>query len=251
MKVENIFITHLHGDHIFGLPGFLTSMILMDRREPVTIIGPEGIQKMMEQIFTATEAHFGFEVRYVETDPSRHYTVFDHPKYTVETIPLHHKIPCNGYLFREKDHPRNIREDAIEKYRLSPLQIQELKAGKEADTPYGKVRPQDVLYVKRRAMTYAYCSDTTYFPSIIPIIRGVDLLYHEATYMEDFLVQATQRGHSTARQAGKIAREAGVRGLLIGHPSSKYQNVNDLVREARMEYEEAEFAHEGQTYLLS
>lgn len=251
MKVEVIFITHLHGDHIFGLPGFLTSMILMGRREPITIVGPEGIKMMMEQIFTATEAHFGFEVRYVETDPTQHDTVFEHKKYTVESVPLNHKIPCNGYLFREKDHPMNIREDAIERYQLSPVQIQELKAGKAADTPLGPVRPEDVLYTKRKAMTYAYCTDTTYLPSIIPIIHGVDLLYHEATYMEDFLTQAMERGHSTARQAGKIAREAGVRRLLIGHPSSKYQNVNDLVREARMEYEGAEFAHEGQTYVLS
>lgn len=247
MKVEAIFISHLHGDHVYGLPGLVTSLILMGRKEPLTIVGPKGIKKMLEQIFEASWTRLNYPLEFLETDSEKHALVFSTTSYTVETIPLSHRVPCNGYLFRQQERPKNIREEIVSDYQLNPGQIISLKSGREVETPQGTLHPDDVLYVKHTAKSYAYCSDTVYLPPIIPVIKDVDLLYHEATYLDDFAEKAKERGHSTARQAGMMARQAGVKKLLLGHPSSKYANVDALVQEAQNEFQNTFFAKEGLT----
>ncbi|HQN56942.1 MAG TPA: ribonuclease Z [Saprospiraceae bacterium] len=248
MKIEAIFISHLHGDHVYGLPGLVTSLILMGRKDPLTIIGPIGIKKMMEHVLESSWTRLNYPLEFIETNPEKQEIVFYTPAYTVETIPLKHKIPCNGYLFRQQQKPKNIREEIVLAYQLNPLQIKNLKSGMVVDTPQGTLHPEDVLYVKHTAKSYAYCSDTVYLPSIIPIIKDVDLLYHEATYLDDFEEKAKERGHSTARQAGMLARQAGVKKLLLGHPSSKYANIEALVKEAQNEFQNTKYATEGLTF---
>lgn len=248
MKVSHIFITHLHGDHVFGLPGLLNSLILLNRKEPLTIAGPIGIKAMMDHIFDATHARFNYEIKYIETDTETHSVILDHPDFTVENIPLNHKVPCNGYLFREKERQKNIYPEIVEKHGLTGPQIIELKEGRPITTEQGLLKPEEALYSKRDPRSYAYCTDTSYLPSIIPIINGVDLLYHEATYQEDFEAQALERGHSTARQAALIAKKANVGALLIGHPSSKYSSIEQLLTEAKSVFYNTRFATEGHTF---
>ena len=250
MKVSHIFITHLHGDHVFGLPGFLTSLILLSRIDPITIIGPSGIKNMMDHIFEATHAKFNYEVNYIETDPETNSVILENEYLSVENIPLHHKIPCNGYIFREKEKQKNIHPHLVAQHQLSGPQIMELKKGNQVETPFGILSPEDALFTKNEPKSFAYCTDTSYLPSIVNIIQNVDLLYHEATYLDDFEIQAMERGHSTATQAAKIAQQANAGRLLIGHPSSKYSSTEELLKEARMIRPDAQFATEGATFEL-
>lgn len=250
MKVSHIFISHLHGDHVFGLPGFLTSLILLSRTEPIIIIGPVGIKKMMEQIFEATSAHFTYEIDFIETDTENSSIILNNENFTVENIPLKHKIPCNGYLFREKPKQKNIRSEIIEKYGLNPAQIISLKNNEKIQMDKGELTPEEALYIKHTPKSYAYCSDTSYLPGLSGHIQDIDLLYHEATYLKDFTIKAAERGHSTASQAAQLAKDANVKKLLIGHPSSKYADVQPLVDESLEIFSNTEFAFEGKTFEL-
>ncbi|QLH29828.1 MAG: hypothetical protein HWD63_10805 [Candidatus Parvibacillus calidus] len=164
----------------------------------------------MEHVLESSWTRLNYPLEFIETNPEKQEIVFYTPAYTVETIPLKHKIPCNGYLFRQQQKPKISEKKLFWPTNLI-LQIKNLKSGMVVDTPQGTLHPEDVLYVKHTAKSYAYCSDTVYLPSIIPIIKDVDLLYHEATYLDDFEEKAKERGHSTARQAGMLARQAGVK----------------------------------------
>ena len=186
----------------------------------------------------------------VETNPEESIQIFENETFTVETIPLKHKIPCNGYLFREKPRQKNIKEDIVEKYQLNVSQILALKEGKTIETQIGNLTPVEALYTKFEPKSYAYCSDTIYLPELITQLQGVDLLYHEATYTNEFQVQARERGHSTAAEAAQLAKEANIKKLLIGHPSSKYIQVELLVQEAKEVFDNVEFAEEGKTFDL-
>ena len=250
MKVSHIFISHLHGDHVFGLPGFLTSLILLNRTEPLTVAGPAGIKKMMEQIFEATSSHFTYEIDFIETDTENSSIILYNENFTVENIPLKHKIPCNGYLFREKARQKNIKTEIIEKFELNPTQIIALKNNEIIQTNQGELTPDEALYIKHIPKTYAYCSDTSFLPSLSQLIQDIDLLYHEATYLKDFTIKAAERGHSTASQAAQLAKDANVKKLLIGHPSSKYADVQPLVDESLEIFSNTEFAFEGKTFEL-
>lgn len=250
MKIETIFISHLHGDHVYGLPGLVTSMILLGRKEPLTIVGPKGILKYMEQIAESTFTHFNFPIYYIETTPSLFQMIYENDTFSAYSIPLSHKVPCNGYLFREKDRPLNIREEVIHEYQLSTEEIIALKEERSIQTKKGILSPGEALYIKHRARSYAYCSDTSFRPEIIPMLNGVDVLYHEATYLDEYKEKAIQRGHSTTCDAATIAKESGVRKLLLGHPSSKYPDVDILVQEAKTIFEATEFAVEGHTYII-
>ncbi len=248
VKLEFIFISHLHGDHVFGLPGLITSMILLGRKELLTIVGPVGIKEFIENISKSSFTHYSFPIHCIETNPEEHQVVLENVTFSVENIPLKHGVPCNGYLFRQKERPLNLKEEVIGKYSLSTKQIIELKAGKSIEVDGGYLHPDEALYVKNRPRSYAYCSDTAYHTTIIPIIRNVDLLYHEATYKQEYQEKARQRGHSTAIEAATIAKDAGAGRLLIGHPSSKYADIRPLVEEARSVFESTEFAEEGRVF---
>lgn len=248
VKLEYIFISHLHGDHVFGLPGLITSMILLGRKESLTIVGPIGIKDFIENITKSTFTHFSFPIHCIETNPEEHQLVLEEATFQVENIPLSHGVPCNGYLFRQKERPLNLKEEVIGKYNLNTKQIIELKARKSIAVDGGYLHPDEALYVKNKARSYAYCSDTAYHSAIVPIIRNIDLLYHEATYLEEYQEKARQRGHSTAIEASTIAKDAGVGRLLIGHPSSKYADIRPLVEEARSVFEATEFAYEGRVF---
>ncbi|WP_332032812.1 ribonuclease Z [Kaistella sp.] len=234
-KINHIFISHLHGDHFFGLPGLIASFRLLGRETPLHIYGPKGIKEMLETIFRITETHKGFELVYHELESKKSVKIFEDSKIEVFTIPLNHRIYCNGYLFREKVKERHLNMKEIAKYpEIETCDYHNLKLGKDFILSDGYVLKNDVLTTEpSKSVSYAFCSDTRYHESILPIIDNVDVLYHEATFLHELKDMADYTGHTTALEAARIARKANVGKLILGHFSNRYHDLNVFTDEAR------------------
>ena len=234
-KINHIFISHLHGDHCFGLPGLIASFRLLGRETPMHIYGPKGIAEMLETIFRLTETHRGFEIIYHELSSTQSEKIYEDKRVEVFTIPLKHRIYCNGYLFREKQKPRHLNIKEIIKYpEIETCDYHNLKQGKDFILKDGYVLKNEVLTTEpTKSVSYAFCSDTRYSEEIIPIIQNVDVLYHEATFLHDLSEMAQHTGHSTALEAARIARKAKVGKLILGHFSNRYQDLSVFTDEAR------------------
>ncbi|MBW8362083.1 MAG: ribonuclease Z [Kaistella sp.] len=234
-KINHIFISHLHGDHCFGLPGLIASFRLLGRDNPLHVYGPKGIKKMMETIFTITETHRGFEVIYHELENKGSEKIYEDSRVEVYTIPLDHRIYCNGYLFREKTKERHLNMQEISKYpEIETCDYHNLKIGKDFKLSDGYVLKNEILTTEpSKSVSYAFCSDTRYREEIIPIIENVDVLYHEATFLHDLKEMADYTGHTTALEAARIARKANVGKLILGHFSNRYGDLTVFTDEAR------------------
>ncbi len=234
-KINHIFISHLHGDHCFGLPGLIASFRLLGRETPLHVFGPKGIKKMLETIFDITETHRGFEVVYHELEGNESQKIYEDKAVEVYTIPLDHRIYCNGYLFREKEKPRHLNMSEICKYpEIETCDYHNLKNGKDFVLEDGYVLKNETLTLEPTpAVSYAFCSDTRYRKEIIPIIKNVDVLYHEATFLHDLKEMADYTGHTTALEAAMIAKEAQVGKLILGHFSNRYSDLSVFTDEAR------------------
>lgn len=245
-RLNHIFISHLHGDHCFGLPGLLSTLGMLGRMGELVIHGPKEVESYMRPILSLFCQGLPYEVRFNGIDPSQHQLVMEDRSLRVYSLPLKHRIPCCGYLFAEKQKAPHILRDMIDFYRVPVSMIQHLKEGADFVTPEGEVVPNHRL--TRPAdppKRYAYCSDTTFQPSLIPLLEGVDLLYHEATFAECDAARAKETFHSTARQAARIAREAHVKRLVIGHYSARYETVDHLKKEASELFPGTLLANEG------
>ena len=250
-KINQIFISHLHGDHIFGLPGLLNSFALNDRKSPVEIFSPKGLENMMNAIFKTTMAHCGFEIVFHELDTEQFKLIFENEKVKVYSIPLNHRMPTTGFLFKEKPFPKNIIPEKIAAYNISFSKIKDIKNGADLSLCDGRVIPNAELTLEsKKPRSYAYCSDTSYFEKIVPYIKNVDLLYHEATYLSDKEKQAYERGHATAKQAAQIALLASAKKLMIGHFSSRYNDLSPLLDEARTVFGDTILADESMTVAI-
>lgn len=234
-KINHIFISHLHGDHCFGLPGFIASLRLLGRETPLHIYGPKGIREMLETIFRITETHRGFEVVYHELDKNYSEKIFEDKRVEVYTIPLDHRIYCNGYLFREKPKERHLNMSEIAKYpEIQICDYHNLKAGKDYTLSDGYVLKNEILTKDAgKSVSYAFCSDTRFSEKIIPIIENVDVLYHEATFLHDLKDMADYTGHTTALEAARMARQANAGKLILGHFSNRYCDLSVFTDEAR------------------
>lgn len=234
-KIDHIFISHLHGDHCFGLPGLVASFRLLGREKPLHIFGPKGIKEMMETIFRFSEVHRGFEIIYHELDGSTSELIFENKRVEVHTIPLNHRIYCNGYLFKEKKKDRHLNMEEISKYpEIEVVDFRNLKKGKDYILNDGYVLKNERLTLDPdESISYAFCSDTRYFEEIIPIIKGVDVLYHEATFLHELKEMAEYTGHTTALEAADIAKKAEVGKLILGHFSNRYDDLTVFTDEAR------------------
>lgn len=234
-KINHIFISHLHGDHCFGLPGLIASFRLLGRETPLHIYGPKGIKEMLETVFRLTETHKGFEVVYHELDKNYSEKIFEDNRVEVFTIPLDHRIYCNGYLFREKPKERHLNMQEISKYpEIETCDYHNLKLGKDFVLSDGYILKNEVLTKEpAKSVSYAFCSDTRYFESIVPVIENVDVLYHEATFLHDLKEMADYTGHTTALEAARIARKANVGKLILGHFSNRYGDLSVFTNEAR------------------
>lgn len=233
-KINHIFISHLHGDHVFGLPGLISSFRLLGRETPLHVYGPKGIKEMMETIFRITETHQGFEVVFHELSSKKSEKVFEDNRVEVFTIPLDHRIYCNGYLFKEKPKERHLNMHEISKYpEIEICDYHNLKRGKDIQLSDGYIlKNENLTKPAEPSVSYAFCSDTRYLESIIPIIKNVDVLYHEATFLHDLKKMADYTGHTTALEAAKIARKANVKKLILGHFSNRYNDLSVFLNEA-------------------
>ena len=234
-KINHIFISHLHGDHCFGLPGLIASFRLLGRETPLHVYGPKGIKKMLDTIFTITETHRGFEVVYYELDKDYSEKIYEDNRVEVFTIPLDHRIYCNGYLFKEKPKDRHINMEEVSKYsEIETCDYHNLKAGKDFVLSDGYVLKNEVLTTTPApSVSYAFCSDTRYLESVIPIIKNVTVLYHESTFLHDLKEMADYTGHTTALEAATIAKKAEVEKLILGHFSNRYGDLTVFTDEAR------------------
>ena len=234
-RINHIFISHLHGDHCFGLPGLIASFRLLGRETPLHVYGPKGIKKMLETIFTITETHRGFEVVYHELDKDYSEKIYEDNRVEVYTIPLDHRIYCNGYLFKEKPKERHLNMQEISKYKeIETCDYHNIKAGKDFVLSDGYVLKNEILTTDPApSVSYAFCSDTRYLETVIPVIKNVTVLYHESTFLHDLKEMADYTGHTTALEAASIARKAEVGKLILGHFSNRYGDLTVFTDEAR------------------
>ncbi|MDX1943289.1 MAG: ribonuclease Z [Saprospiraceae bacterium] len=234
-KINQIFISHLHGDHFFGLMGLLTSYGLNDRRQPLEIFSPAGLEEMIRVLtLPHGEGEFQFKLIFNVLDTEKHQLVFEDKIVRVYSIPLKHRIPTSGFLFVEKERPRSILPEKIEQYQIPYQKIPAIKRGADFILPSGKIIPNEELTTPSpKPRSYAYCSDTMYKEDILPMIQNVDLLYHEATFLQKDYANALETMHATAAEAATIAQKANAEKLIIAHYSTRYKNINELVTEAQ------------------
>ena len=234
-RINHIFISHLHGDHVFGLIGLISTFQLLGRDTPLHIHGPKGIEEFIMTQLRLTESNNSYQIIFNELHTKESVLVFEDDKVEVFSIPLNHRVYTNGYLFREKKKPRKLNIDTIEEFpEIEICDYQNLKNGKDFVLESGEIIPNDYLtFEAQKSLSYAFCSDTKYKPNIVPIIKEVDLLYHEATFLHELKDLATYTGHTTAKEAAMIAKEANVKKLVIGHFSNRYHDYSVLLDEAR------------------
>lgn len=244
-KIRAVFISHLHGDHCFGLIGMISTFGLQGRTAPLHVYSPKELEEMLMSQLKFFCTHLSFDVVFHAVDTSGQSVVYEDNSLTVETIPLEHRVPCCGYLFREKPTLPHIRRDMIDYLGIPVSQINNIKLGADWVCEDGTVVSNSRLVSPPDSVrSYAYCSDTRYMPTLYERLKNVDLLYHESTYGDDNMQMAETYYHSTARQAACVARDAGVKRLLLGHYSSRYDNEEVLLKQAQEVFPDTYLANE-------
>ncbi len=245
-KINIIVISHLHGDHYYGLIGLLSTLHLFGRRKPLLVYGPPGLSDVLTLQMRYSETVLNFKIDFHEWTPGEMQVVYDQPRFSITTLPLDHRVPCSGYIFREKHKKRRINKEKIDD-KLGPTEIFALKNGEDILGPDNEIlyKNSEVTLEPYPAFSYAFCSDTRYKPDIAEHLQGVDLLYHEATFTREMQERAHNTYHSTAYEAASLARDAQVGRLLIGHFSTRYKNLTPVLEEAREVFARTDLAIEG------
>lgn len=245
-RLNHIFISHLHGDHCFGLIGLISTYAMLERTAQLHIHAHADLQKLLAPQLDYFCKGMTFEVVFHPFNPGEQTVIYEDRSVSVETIPLRHRLPTCGFLFREKPTSRHIRREMIDFYQIPLYMINRIKSGEDYLLDDGTCIPCDRLTLPADPpRSYAYCSDTAYLPRIVDQVRGVDLLFHEATFASSEAVRARQTCHSTAEQAASIARDAQVKKLLIGHFSARYETENVLLQEAKTVFPDTLLASEN------
>ncbi|MGN0068302.1 MAG: ribonuclease Z [Prevotella sp.] len=245
-QLTAVFISHIHGDHCFGLIGLISTFGMLGRTAPLHIYAPELLGPMLRAQIGLFCTGLGYAVEFHPIDTAVAETVYEDRSVSVQTIPLDHRVPCCGFLFREKPGLPHIRRDMLDFYNIPLSQVGNIKNGASWTTPDGQAIANERLTRPADApRTYAYCSDTRYMPRLHERIAGADLLYHEATYATADKSRARLYYHSTAGEAAKVARDAGVKHLLLGHFSSRYADEQVLLQEAQAIFPCTQLADEG------
>ena len=247
--INHVFISHLHGDHFFGLPGLLSTMSLLGRKQTLTIYCPADLKLIIDTINTASQTVLNFEIVWQFTNNTGLNLLFEDAKVQVYSFPLKHRIYCTGFLFKEKPLPRNIDKYKLEKLNISVADILKLKNGLDVVNEDGKlIKNKDATLNPLPERSYAYCSDTIFYKKIATYIKDVNLIYHESTFLEDKLDRAKKTFHSTAKQAAEIAKLSNANKLLLGHFSARYSNLDSFLVEAKPIFSNCELAIEGKTF---
>ena len=250
-KLSHVFITHLHGDHCFGLIGMISTFGLLGRTARLHVHAPQALGPELERQIQFFTHDLDFEVVFHPVDTTVRQVVYDDRSIQVESLPLEHRVPCCGYLIQEKPTLPHIRRDVIDAYGVPLSQVGNIKNGADFVMPDGEVIPNSRLVVPADApRSYAYISDTRYMPGLASQLKGVNVLYHESTYGDDHLPQSEKYFHSTARQAATVARDAGVGRLLLGHYSSRYEDERVLLNEAQEVFSNVSLTNEMDVFEL-
>ncbi len=248
-KIDYILISHLHGDHYYGLIGLISTMHLYGRRKTLTLIGPPGLLEIITLQLKHSGTNLAFKINLIEWKVGIQELILDLPKLTIKTIPMNHSISCSGYLFEEKENLRRLNVNCLPE-QLTPFEIKTLKSGADLLNADGSVRyvNQLVTLPPKKHDSYAFCSDTRHQPEILNWIKGVDLLYHETTFMNDLVQRAQKTYHSTTTQAGQLAAAAEVKKLIIGHFSTRYRDLTPLLDEVKACFDKTYLATEGSIF---
>jgi ribonuclease Z len=251
VRINHIFISHLHGDHVFGIFGLLSTMNLLGRKESLHIYGHRLLKSIIDDHLKYFGRDFRYTIEFHEVAVKAKEVIYENDSLQVEAFPLKHRISCYGYLFREKEPHRNIHKWMIEKYKISLAEVVRIRNGADLTLDDGEVIANEKLtYLPFEPRSYAFCSDTAFSNRVAEYVKDVDLIYHESTFTEELKKMAAQTGHSTAKQAGKVARLANAKKLIIGHFSSRYKDYSVFLREAKEEFPNVELANEGVTFSI-
>ncbi len=248
-RIDHIFISHLHGDHYFGLVGLLSSLHLLGRTKDLNLYGPEPLMDILVSQFRASKTYLRYHINFTPTNPNNQKVLVDKKFLKVTSFPLDHKIDTCGFLFEEQNLLRHINREAVNEHQIPHYALNSLKEGNDYVQDDGSIIPNESLTnPPHEARSYAFCSDTAYNENVLPIIKQVHLLYHEATFMNDLADRAAETKHSTTYQAASIALKANAGKLLIGHYSARYYDLKPLLAECREIFENTILAEEGKKY---
>lgn len=252
-KINHIFISHLHGDHLYGLIGLISTFRLLNRQSELHIFGPSGIKEIITLQLKLSNSWTQYPLIFHELSSMNSELIFEDHKVEVYTIPLNHRIYTNGFLFKEKIGERKLNMNAILNYNeIKICDYQNLKIGRDFLLSNGNIIKNNELTLSpNKPLSYAFCSDTYYDPTIVPYIKKVDCLYHETTFLKNKEDLALKTKHSTAEQAAKIAKSAQVKQLIIGHFSGRYKNLDEFKFEATQIFENTFLAKEGKTFVIN
>ena len=250
-KINHIFVSHLHGDHYFGLIGLLSTFHLTGRQNDLHIYAPAKLKEIIDLQFKASGTWLEYKLHFHAHDFENPGIIFEDDKLTVETIRLKHRIPTSGFVFREKSRPRSINRKMIDAFEVPVYELNKIKQGADYIDEEGKIVPNRKLTFDPPApVSYAYCSDTMFYEPVISNVKGVDCLYHEATFKEDMRERAVKSFHSTTIDAATIAKKASVGQLIIGHYSARYNDLQELLEEAQTVFKQTALGEEGKSYLI-
>ena len=248
-KINHIFISHLHGDHFYGLIGLISTFILLNRKTDLHVYGPKGIKEIILLQLKFSGSFTGYNLYFHELESKTSETIFENDKVCVKTIPLNHRVYTNGYLFEEKSIERKLNVEKVEEYKIDKLYFRKIKYGGDITLENGTViSNSELTFDPNPSKTYAFCSDTLYDESILPIINGVDYLYHESTFLENEIELANKTKHSTAIQSATIAKKANVSNLILGHYSTRYGDINLFKQEAETVFPNVALADDGKEF---
>ncbi|MGI9545596.1 MAG: ribonuclease Z [Flavobacteriaceae bacterium] len=248
-RIRHIFISHLHGDHFFGLPGLISTFRLLGRDKELHIYGPKGIKEAITLLMKLGNSWTNYPLIFHELESKESALIFEDDNVVVTTIPLDHRIYTNGFLFREKEGERKLDIKAVGKYRIEKEYFSDIKKGSDYTLDSGEVLSNNKLTIDPPApKRYAYCSDTGYYEHIIPLIKNSDVLYHEATFLESEAHLSGTTKHSTAKEAATIAKKAGVGKLILGHFSTRYRKIEKFKDEASEIFDTVELADDGKAF---
>ena len=251
-RIKHVFISHLHGDHFFGLIGLVSTFNLLNRNTELHIYGPKGIKEIILLQLKLSKSWVEYPLHFHELASKESELIFENDRVMVHTIPLFHRVYTNGFLFKEKPQPRKLNMQSILKHpEIDICDYQNLKDGKNYKNEDGSIiENKELTTDPPKPLTYAYCSDTAYNESIIPFLKQIDLLYHESTFLEEHHELAVKTKHSTAIQAATIAEKAGVKKLLLGHYSSRYASLALFEKEAKKVFDNVELSEAGKQFYI-
>ncbi len=248
-RIKHIFISHLHGDHVYGLVGLISTFKMLKRETPLHVYGPKGIKELITVQLKLSNSWTDYPLHFHELESKESELIFEDEKVTVKTIPLQHRVYCNGYLFEEKPNERKLNFNAVVNNNIEEAYYKSIKKGKDITLGSGKVIPNSELtFDPVPSKSYAFCSDTKYDEQKIPLLKNVTVLYHESTFLNSHEHLCDFTGHSTAKQAATIAKKANVSKLLLGHYSTRYGAINKFKEEALEVFNDVELAEDGKSF---